>query len=36
LTLSKEDRRALRVVIVVFAGFLTGLGLLFYIVATDL
>ncbi len=31
-----EDKRALRLVLVVLGGFLVGLGFLFFIIATDL
>ena len=34
--LSPEDRKSLRLLLVVAAGFLFGLGLLFFIFATDL
>ena len=34
--LRPEDKRALRYVAIIVAGFLTGLILLFYIIATDL
>ena len=32
--LSREDRRTMRILWIVIAGFLTGVGLLFYAVAT--
>lgn len=31
-----EDKRALRLILVVFGGFLIGLSYLFFIIATDL
>jgi len=34
--LLREDRPALHVLIIVVAGFVAGLALLFYIIATDL
>ena len=34
--LSREDRRDLRILWIVVAGFLAGIALLFYIIATDL
>ena len=36
MSLLREDRRALHILIIVVAGFLAGLALLFYIIATDL
>ena len=32
---SAEDRKHLRILLVVVAGFVTGLGLLFFLIATD-
>ena len=34
--LAPEDRKAMRVLLLVVAGFVSGVGLLFYIIATDL
>ena len=34
--LSPEDARAIRVLLIVVAGFLVGISLLFYIIATGL
>lgn len=34
--MNQEDRRALRILAVVVLGFLAGVGLLLYIIATDL
>ena len=31
-----QDRRDLRILLVVVAGFVAGLGLLFFLIATDL
>ena len=31
-----QDRRDLRILLVVVVGFVTGLGLLFFLIATDL
>jgi hypothetical protein len=31
-----QDRRDLRILLVVVAGFVVGLGLLFFLIATDL
>lgn len=36
MPLAEEDRRSLRVLLVVAFGFLAGIGLLFYIILTDL
>lgn len=36
MPLSPEDRRSLRLLLVVAAGFLAGVALLFYVIATDL
>jgi len=36
MALSAEDRRSLRVVLIVAAGFLVGLAYLVFIIATDL
>lgn len=35
MTLPPEDRRALRVLLVVVAGFVAGMGLLVFLIATD-
>ena len=34
--LGSEERKELRILLVVVAGFLTGLALLFFLIATDL
>lgn len=34
--MNPEDKKQLRLLWIVFGGFLTGVGLLFYIIATDL
>jgi len=34
--LGTEERKELRILLVVIAGFLTGLALLFFLIATDL
>lgn len=36
MTLKAEERKELRILLVVVAGFLTGLALLFFVIATDL
>jgi len=36
MPISPEDRKALPVLLFVFAGFLVGVGLLLYIIATGL
>ena len=33
--LNREDLRYLRILLIVIAGFVTGIGLLFYVIATD-
>lgn len=36
MTLSPEDRRAIRVLLIVVAGFLVGISYLFFIIATGM
>ena len=35
MPLEPEDRKHLRILLVVVAGFVAGLGLLFFLIATD-
>ena len=35
MPLSREDRKELRILLIVVAGFLFGLALLFFMIATD-
>jgi preprotein translocase subunit SecE len=36
MTLGTQERKELRILLVVVAGFLAGLALLFFVIATDL